>query len=324
MMAAPPATSAATAHAVAFVAAHRDRAERDGAALAEHIHDPESFATTLRAVLDALGDPPYRAGQEHVAPGIGALHGVRWPLLRTLGRAFARATRHDAPTDLILVADRLLRERELEARWFAFGILERTVGTEPERSWQLLRRAAREAGDWITVDSLARPYAVGIAAEPYRWAELELLVYSPKPWERRLIASTVATLAHGRRADRPGAELVERSLPILGQLIGDDRPEVRKALAWAYRSLAALDAQAVVASLTDEADLAVRTDDGHRAWVIRDTLAKLPPADASGLLTRLAGIRRRPGAPSTATGPATAARFGALPDPTHWPEPPLG
>jgi 3-methyladenine DNA glycosylase AlkD len=292
MMAAPPATSAATAHGVAFVAAHRDRAERDGAALAEHIHDPESFATTLRAVLDALGDPPYRAGQEHVAPGIGALHGVRWPLLRTLGRAFARATRHDAPTDLILVADRLLRERELEARWFAFGILERTVGTEPERSWQLLRRAAREAGDWITVDSL--------------------------------IASTVATLAHGRRADRPGAELVERSLPILGQLIGDDRPEVRKALAWAYRSLAALDAQAVVASLTDEADLAVRTDDGHRAWVIRDTLAKLPPADASGLLTRLAGIRRRPGAPSTATGPATAARFGALPDPTHWPEPPLG
>ena len=48
----------------------------------------------------------------------------------------------------------------------------------------------------ITVDSLAHPYGKGIAAETYRWAELEQLVYSPSRWERRLIGSTVATMTH--------------------------------------------------------------------------------------------------------------------------------
>jgi hypothetical protein len=234
-------TSAATAHAAAFVTARRDGAERAGADLADHLSDPDALAAALRNVLEGLADPAYLAGQQHVAPGIGTIHGVRWPLLAAVGRGFRRATRHDSPTSLLYAADRLLHEPHLEARWFAFGILERTVTTEPERSWQLLRRAAREAADWITVDSLAHPYAQGVAVEPYRWAELELLVYSPKPWERRLVGSTIATLTHGVRGRRLGPEVVRRALPILEQLIGDDVPDVQKALAWAYRSLAAVD-----------------------------------------------------------------------------------
>ena len=69
-------------------------------------------------------------------------------------------------------------------------------------------------------------------------------------------------------------------------------------------------------------ELAARGD-GHRAWVIRDSLAKLDPADADELRTRLAGIRKRAGAPSTSPAATTAARFGELPDPAHHPEPPL-
>ena len=149
-----------------------------------------------------------------MAPGIGSIHGVRWPLIAAVARGFRNATRHDRPTPLLFIADRLFAERELEARWFAFGLLERTLAAETERTWQLLRRAAREAGDWITVDSLAHPYGKGIAAEPYRWAELEQLVYSPSRWERRLVGSTIATMTHvdrkrGRdpdgRSPRPAA-----------------------------------------------------------------------------------------------------------------------
>ena len=93
----------------------------------------------------------------------------------------------------LFIADRLLREEELEPRWFAFGLLERLIADDPERTWQLLRRAARDAADWITVDSLAHPVGKGILAESYRWAELKQLVYSPSRWERRLIGSTIAT-----------------------------------------------------------------------------------------------------------------------------------
>ena len=152
--------------------------------------------TALTAGLADLADPEYLAGQQRVAPGIGAIHGVRWPLLAAVQRGFRNASKGAPATPLLFIADRLFHERELEARWFAFGLLERTLATETERTWQLIRRAAREAGDWITVDSLAHPYGKGIAAETYRWAELEQLVYSPSRWERRLVGSTIATMTH--------------------------------------------------------------------------------------------------------------------------------
>jgi 3-methyladenine DNA glycosylase AlkD len=221
------------------------------------------------------------------------------------------------------VADRLFHETPLEARWFAFDLLGRTLSAEPERTWQLLRRAAREAGDWITVDALAHPSATGIVAEPYRWAELEQLVFSPSRWERRLVGSTIATMTHGSRGKRLGAETAAQALPLLDQLIGDAEPDVQKALAWAYRSLAQVDRASTTAALVSEADRAAATDDGHRAWVIRDALSKLDPADADSIRDRLAGLRKRPGAPSTSRASETAARFGALPDPALHPEPPL-
>lgn len=317
------ATRPTTAAAVAFVAGRKDLAQRLGMGLAEHSQDPDAFADGLRQAFEALADPTYSAGQRSVAPGIVHTHGVRWPLLTAVGQGFLQATRQDPAGPLLYVVERLVRESHLESRWFAFGLAERTLASETERTWQLLRRAAREAADWITVDSLARPYAAGIAAEAYRWAELELLVYSPSRWERRLIGSTIATLTRGSRGRRLGPEIIDHALPILGQLMGDAEPDVQKALAWAYRSLAALDPPATTTALLAETDTAVRDADGHRAWVIRDALAKLAPADAERLRRRLAGIRRRPGVASTSPAALTAARFGRLPDPSIHPEPPL-
>lgn len=317
----PP--SPATAHAVAFVADHKVAAETLGRGLADHINDPDAFAVALQTGLATLADPEYLEGQHFVAPGLGTTHGVRWPLIAAIVRGFKSATTRDRPTQLLFLADRLFHEPHLEARWFAFALLERTLKDDPERTWQLMRRAAREAGDWITVDELAHPYGTGIAAEPYRWAELEQLVYSPWRWERRLVASTIATMTHGNRRTSRGPEVVDRALPLLEQLIGDAEPDVQKALAWAYRSLAQIDRGRTTAALAAQADLAANTDDGHRAWVIRDSLAKLDPKDAEDLRERLAGTRRRPGAPSTSKAAAMTARFGGLPDPTQHPEPPL-
>ena len=312
-----------TQRAVAFVAAHKEDAEALGTALADLVGDPDAFAIALRRGLESLADPEYAEGMRMIAPGIGQVHGVRRPLLAAVARGFRNETRRDRPTPLLFVADRLFREPHLEARWFAFGLLERTLAADPERTWQLLRRAAREAGDWATVDDLAHPYGIGIAAEPYRWAELEQLVYSPSRWERRLIASTIATMTHGNRRTGRGPELVPTALALLDQLMGDAEPDVQKALAWAYRSLAQRDGAATTAALRHQADVAVEHTDGHRAWVVRDSLVKLAPADADELRARLAGIRKRAGAPSTSEAATTAARFGELPDPIHHPEPPL-
>ncbi len=324
MIAAPlPTTSEVTARAIAFVAAHRERAGAIGASLAELSNDPDGFAAALTRGLTELADPEYLAGQQRVAPSIGPVHGLRWPLIAAVERGFRGATKGQGATPLLFVADRLFHERELEARWFAFGLLERTLATETERTWQLLRRAAREAGDWITVDSLAHPYGKGIAAESYRWAELEQLVYSSSRWERRLIGSTIATMTHVDRKRGRDPEVAGHALPLLASLMGDAEPDVQKALSWAYRSLTTVDRAATDAALLAEADRAARTDDGHRAWVVRNTLTKLDPGTADDIRARLAGIRKRPGAPATSEAAETIARFGALPDPASHPEPPL-
>ncbi len=296
----------------AFVSGRLERAVALGRSISDHVQDPSALAAALRAALTELSDPACRSGQQFVAPGIGPTHGVRTPLLQALGRAFRSATRGDSPAVLLLDANQLLGEPELEARWFAIGVLERTLPGERERTWQVLRRAGREAGDWITVDTLAHTLARGILDEPYRWAELEQLVYAPSRWERRLVGSTIATIPFAGRADGRTTDVAGRGLSLLGQLIGDAEPDVQKALSWAYRSMAQVDLEATTAALELEAEHAARTADGHRAWVIRHSLPKLDASRADRIRAELGGIRRRPGSPSTSRAAETAARFADL------------
>ena len=315
--------SAASARASAFVAEMLARAIGLGRALADHVADPEAFAHALATAFDALADPPYRIEQGRVAPGLGDVHGIRLPLLTAVRTSFERATRRDSSTTLLLLADRLLRATTMEPRWFAIGLLDRTLRSEPERTWQLLRRAGREAHDWITVDTLAHPFARGILREPYRWAELEQLVISPSRWERRLVGSTIATMPFADRKLGRGPEVATRGLAILATLIGDAEPDVQKALAWAYRSMAATDIAATTTALETEATLAARSHDGLRAWVIRDAAPKLAPADAAHLKAAVDGLRRRPGVEPTSRAAELAHRFEGMGLGRPMPEPPL-
>ncbi|MEA2518857.1 MAG: alkylation repair enzyme [Chloroflexota bacterium] len=288
----------------------RPVAEDLGRRLAEELGDPDSFAAVLRSGLARLGDPEFVAGQRRIAPGIGLLHGVRAPEIAAAVRGFRGATNGERTSSWLFVVDRLLREPELEARWFAFGLLDRLLVDDTERTWQLIRRAAREAADWITVDTLARPVAIGVLNEDYRWAELEQLVYSPSRWERRLVGSTIATIPFVDRRRGRGPDVVTHGLGLIRELIGDAEPDVAKALAWAFRSLAVVDTPATVRSLAEEAATAAATDDGYRAWVIRDALTKVEASDAARIRNMLAGVRRRAGAPATSRASAIALRLG--------------
>jgi 3-methyladenine DNA glycosylase AlkD len=289
-----------------------DAATALGREAGDLVHDPSTLVATLREGLAALADREYRESAAIIVPGIGPFLGVRQPLLRAVSRGLRAALRRDGATTVLDVASALLREPLAELRWLGIDLLDRTITTEPELTWQLVRAASRRASDWATVDRLARPMARGIVAEPYRWAELEQLVYSPSRWERRLVGSTIATVPHvGRQADER-RECVRHGLPLLGDLVGDAEPDVQKALSWALRTLAAIDLGATATFLRAEAATARSTRDGHRAWVIRDTFGKLPAELAAELRATLDGIRRRAAAPSTSRAGATAAGFAGL------------
>ena len=309
--------------AAATVAARQPQAVALGASLAADLGDPAAFAAALAAAFGALADPEYRDGQVLIAPGIGPTHGVRTPLQGALRAGFERASRGASPSELLLACARLLREPEREARWFAITTLQRTLRGDPERTWQLLRRAAADADEWITVDTLAHPYGKGILAESYRWAELEQMTVSPSRWERRLVGSTIATIPFVDRRLGRTAAVAEHGLALLATLMGDREPDVQKALAWAYRSMIRIDRQAALAALDHQTAIAREHADGHRAWVIRDSLGKLEPGPAARLRVALSGIRRRPDAPSTSDAAELAARFAAMGLGQPMPEPPL-
>jgi 3-methyladenine DNA glycosylase AlkD len=295
-------------------------AEMLGHRLAGLVSDPDAFAIALGKGFAELADAEYLDGQHRVAPGIGRLFGVRWPLNAAVDRGFGAATRGSPTTGFLEVAARLFAEPELEPRWFAFGLLDRLLVDDTERAWQLLRRAAREASDWITVDSLAHPVGRGIILEPYRWAELDSLVFSPSRWERRLVGSTVATLPYIDHRRGRTSDVVRHGLALVDELIGDDQPDVQKALAWAIRSMILVDGTTTLAFVERQSELAAAKGDGHRAWVLRDTLGKLPPEAATRIRAGLEGIRRRAGDPATSRAALTAARFAGpagLPPPSH-------
>ncbi|MDP8904192.1 MAG: DNA alkylation repair protein [Chloroflexota bacterium] len=307
-------TSEASARARALVAERMPAARGLGTALAELIDDPEAFVAVLREGFTELADPEYAAEQERVAPGSGKLFGARWPLINAVAGALRRPLAEASPASALWLAQRLAGEEERELRLFSHVGLRRSLPDDPERSWQLMRRLARAAGDWVSVDSLAGLYAEGIMAEPFRWAELEQLVYSRDRWERRLVASTVATIPfrlprHRRRELRasPGLMLIE-------SLIGDAEAVVQKALSWALRSWHEVDPAGVSDFLRRQADSALATDDGHRAWVVRDALT-LPALDrrlVRELRARLSGVRRVDAAPPTSAAWQVASAFAGL------------
>lgn len=304
--------SVATTRARALVADRLDAAVALGRAAGDHVHEPASVVAELRSGLRDLADPEYLAGQRRVAPGIGPILGVRQPLLTAVGRGLRAATRRDSTATLLDLAEALVREDVLELHWLAYGVADRAITSDPERTWQLVRAEARRAGDWITVDNLAHVAGRGILAEPYRWAELEQLVYSPHRWERRLVGSTIATIPFVDRTAGRRPAVAARGLAILEELVGDREPDVAKAISWALRNLRFVDADAVAAFLRREAATVGATDDGHRAWVVRDTFEKLTPDLVAEFRALLGDVRRRPGAPSTSRAAATAAAFAGL------------
>lgn len=294
----------------AFVAAHLADAAALGERLVRLVADPDAFVAAILEGFRALADPVNADGARAIAPGLGQNLGVRLPLMEAAHSTFKRGTRQSPPSLLLNVMDRLLSEELPEIRWFGIWNLARLLPVEPERTWQLLRRAACEAHEWITVDTLAQPFREGILRDRRRWAELDTLVLSPSRWERRLVGSTLATMS---RAKVPAAErqlVVQRGLPLLEQLIGDPEPDVQKALSWALRTFAPLDQATVTAFAEAEAQTARRNQDGNRAWVIRDSLSKLPDETAAYLRASLDGIRRG-SKPTTSRAADAAVEFAA-------------
>jgi hypothetical protein len=308
--------SQVTARAQALVAERLPLARGLGDSLADLILYPEEFVAALRDGLIELADEPYRTEQDRVAPGSGSVFGVRLPLIAAVSRQLRVPMRETSPALALNLAERLAAEEEREFVFFAHMAIERVLTADPERAWQLMRRVARRATDWIRVDSLAPLYAKGILAEPVRWAEVEQLIFSASEWERRLVGSTIATMPYELPRQHRSQLQSAPALDPVRSLVGDGSETVRKSLSWALRSWREVDPRGVDELLRSEARRAAETNDGNRAWVVRDAIKEqrtpVPAPLAAELRALLVGVRRAPGNRSTSEASAIAAKFVGL------------
>ncbi len=298
--------------ASAFVSAHLAEATALGHRLAELIDQPDEYLLVLTEGLEALSEPAYLEMVTRACPQTEARLLVRGALSDAIAAPLKLALDEGSSISALQLAHRLVSAEHRDLRLFANDPLRRALPEDPEMSWQLMRRLGRAAEDWIATDSLADLWARGVLAEPFRWAELEQLLYSQQTYERRLVAATLATLPHrvpaARRHElRP--EMVERAFGLLRMLMGDAEVMVQKALSWAIREWTPVDLEVAAAFLRAETELAASERDGARAWVIRDALSKQPAALATELRTRLEGIRRSAQRPSTSIASLQAAAF---------------
>jgi 3-methyladenine DNA glycosylase AlkD len=305
--------SEVTARAQAFVAERLPDARGLGSALAELIDEPDEFVAVMREGLTRLADPAYAAEQERVAPGSGPVFGVRNPLMAAIARQVRPALRESSSSSALWLAERLATEEERELVLFSHEPLARSLPDDPERTWQLMRRLARRAADWISVDELAELFAKGVLLERFRWAELEQLVYSSDKWERRLVGATLARMPYELPKHARSTLKNSIGLTLIKSLIGDSEPDVQKSLSWALRSWNEIDQDGVAQFLRAESRTAKANDDGNRAWVIRDALTW--PGTEQGLVqeirAQLEGVRRR-GGPSTSDASAVARQFAGM------------
>jgi 3-methyladenine DNA glycosylase AlkD len=304
--------SEASAKAGAFVSDHLEQATAVGHRMADLTEDSDAFVLALRDGLSGLVDPTYTDMAERVSPGTSAPYAVRKPLVEAVQRPLKGALLEGSSISALRLAQRLIEAEDRDLRLFALPCLRRALHEDPEQTWQAMRQMGRGAADWIEVDSLADVWARGVLAEHFRWAELEQLAYSQRTFERRLVGATLATIPHrGPRAqsDELLGAPVQQASAIIGLLMGDAEVMVQKALSWAIREWTRVDADAAAELLRAQTDIAVRSDDGARAWVVRDALSSQPPELSTALRDRLAGIRRHPGAPSTSIAAGQAALF---------------
>ena len=293
--------------------AHGRRAEALGRGSAEHIHDPAASREPLHDAL-SRGSPIRSTSRASTASrrASGPTHGVRWPLLAAVLRGLQGGDATRAAATLLFLADRPPRTSRRSRRAGSRSACSSgPFADEPERT--LAAAPPRRArGRRLGHGRRARPPVRHAASSRSPTAGPS----SSSSSTRRPAGSAASSARRSRRCPhvrprRRAASRRRRARP------GAPRPAHRRRRARTSRRRSRGPPVARRRStsprpwrcLRTEAATAAATDDGHRAWVIRDACRSSPRRSRSELKDALGSIRSRRDQPNTSVAAATAAGF---------------
>ena len=297
--------SATTARARALVAERLPDAVALGRATGDVAPDPAAAVEILRRGLAGLADPEYLEGQQRIAPGIGPVLGVRGPLLHAVSRGLRATTRHDPSS-----ADP--RPRRPDAR---ASRPSSSTGSPSTSSSAPSSRSRSAPGSW----SGPRPARPPTGSRWTRSPTWRAAASSPSPtggrsWSssstRRRAGSAGSSARPSPRSRSSTAPRAARrtspatASPSSATSSATPSPTCRRRSPGRCATWRWWTSPATVAFLRTETARAAATADGHRAWVIRDTLRQ-----AARTRRRRAGSRPR-GHPEAPRRPIDVPRLG--------------
>jgi 3-methyladenine DNA glycosylase AlkD len=231
-------------------------------------------------MLASLGSPDDAEGARRFIPGMGSCFGVRMPILREIAAEVALWGAR-MPLDGTGMAELLWRNDSREERIIAAKTLER-LG---KRGWRpVLETAARLVPDIRTWEECDQLGCFGLRFVTQLHPE-EVLprctawVRDSRSWTRRFGIVVMTALPKVR-----GYHVGERETDVLDHGMNDDAREVRDAVGWVLREMAAVDSVSVTSFLTRHAARASPTT----RRIILQTLRRLPESQRVAVRDALA------------------------------------
>jgi len=168
--------------------------------------------------------------------------GVSVPDLRRVVREMKKRLNGEDVAQVLAVGKALIAQNTLEGRQVAYEIVGAHAPTLRSLRIKHLQELGHGMDNWVSVDS----FACGLSGQAWRESQItDAAVHrwarARDPWWRR--AAVVSTVPLNMKS-RGGSGDPERTLVVCSMLTEDPDPMVIKALSWALRSLAPVDARA--------------------------------------------------------------------------------
>ena len=200
--------------------------------------DISAEVATIRAQLEAHADPTYEAGMRRVVPSQLPAHLVRLGDLRRIGAEWSREHRGASAEELIELADALWATGWREEGIVAMIVLSRSKDALQTLPWSTIEAWSSRFENWEHVDNSAMLVTGAmLQLRPGLIDDIEAMASSDHVWQRRL---AIVTLIEATRHDASFASQLEA---MAQRLMGDRRPTMRKAVAWARKVLSETEGQ---------------------------------------------------------------------------------
>ncbi|OYT53856.1 MAG: hypothetical protein B6U72_04515 [Candidatus Altiarchaeales archaeon ex4484_2] len=233
--------------------------------LLEKAENPKEFTKGLQELLESYVDGDATKNYQRIIPGTGRFFGVPIPILRVIAAEIGEFIQKES-TEAKLLLETIWGEASFEARQIAGKCLEKFGPRNPEICLDFISSVLPDLDNWSVCDNLAM-----FGVEPIVYSNPELVLPLSEKWsksENKWIRRFGVVSLRGYKR----IQTTDTVFEILDSVMGDNEPDVKKAVSWILREITKKNPDEVAKHLMKWA----KANPGKDArWIIKDGMKKL-------------------------------------------------